>query len=109
MDYHVYIINQHPLKIAITLVPVGIFSAVFFNAVFHMLCNRPHLRLASCFANDKKIGNRFIDFTKIKGYNMFSLFSWIAARMVLMIFEFLVNRTALFFLRLVKTANCSKY
>ena len=28
--------------------------------------------------------------------------------MVLMIFEFLVNRTALFFLRLVSDANCSK-
>src|SRR5688572_8454055 len=36
-------------------------------------------------------------------------FSCIAAIMVLMIFEFFVNRAALFFLREVNNANCSKY
>ena len=43
---------------------------VFTDHVFNMVSDGSDLGLIACFANDKKIGYRFVNLTQIKGDNI---------------------------------------
>ena len=107
MHYHIHIINQHPLQILQALMMIRPLITIFIHLVFYIISDCPYLCSVTSFTYNKKISYRFINFLRSREIIFSPFLSWIAAMMVLMIFELLVNRDALF-LRLVRDANCSK-
>ena len=53
---------------------IGFLFAFYLYPVLHIISYGSYLRLITGFANNKKISNRFIYFTKIKGNDILPLF-----------------------------------
>lgn len=115
MNNNIDIVDQNPLHLLVSLMVIRVFLTFIFYTEFYMICNCSYLWLVTGLTDNKKVGNSLINFSQVKGNDILPLFSWIAAIMVLMIFEFFVNRAApalpagrLFFLRLDSDSSCSK-
>ena len=103
MHHHIYIINQHPLQLLKSFMMIRVFVTFFLYTVFHIICYSPYLWLLLASQIIKKSATASFIFLRSREIIFSPFFSWIAAIMVLMIFEFLVNRVH-FFLRLVSDA-----
>lgn len=75
-DMHddVDVIDQHPLQILLSFVTVGNLSHIFLYRFFYRVGDGPDLGLVAGFANDKKVGNSFGNFTQVERDNVLALF-----------------------------------
>src|SRR5690242_16395303 len=74
MHHDIHIIDQHPMQLLVPFMMIRGFAAFFFYLVHYIIRDRPYLRLAACFANNKKIGDSFFYFSQVKREYMLSLF-----------------------------------
>ena len=72
-DQNIYIINQDPLLALTPFVLVCIFPTLFFYVILYKISNRFQLCIIRGFANNKKVGNGFRDFTKVQANDFFAL------------------------------------
>ena len=73
--YHnVDIIDQHPLKVLLTLMTISQLTCLFLHLFFYGIGDGPDLWLVVGFANNEEVGDGFGDFTQVKRDDVFSFF-----------------------------------